>query len=332
MMQVTTEEPLLTIGIPTYNRSDFLERLVKRLISQIKGFNAEIFVCDDCSTDDTIAVMNRLILQNPDVAIRFVENESNLDFSRNFNKTIKQSRGKFVLLMANDDSVDDGVLPLVINILERHSDIALGFLASQDYDNALEKPAAPFVPGEDKYYEHGMDLINEIRCCVPCLISGWILRKEYWLAETREEYMESNALQIPIGMKLLAKYPCYCHRSTPAIRYRTAGGTCGVSGNPLWPYSGLNAYFHGARVMKGVYSDELYRSIYFQAVRTTCGHTIRCKVLGLPFRLVESEALLKPYFDYEWPCCIWTLLLRLLLRLPRWVLYVPFRWLVPEKM
>ena len=337
-MTMGNDEIILTIGIPNYNRSDLLRLLVGDTISQIRsiskdtGGGIEIFVCDDNSTDDSVDAVCKLAEDNPDVAIRIARNATNLDFSRNFEKTIRLSRGKFVFLMSNDDGLFPNAIKTVLEVVKKHPDIALGFFKEQAFEETLTTPIRPFNPGKDTYYSLGSEWVAENNSCVPCLISGWLLNRELWLGESREEWLASNALQIPIGMSMMAKYPCYWHRSTPIIRYREGNGVWNTQRDPLCPYSGLNAYFHGAYAMRGKYPPRLRRSIYWQAVRTSCGHTIRNKVLNIPIRLKDAEALLKPYFDYSWPSCVWTLVLRILLRTPKWMLYFPFRWLVPAKM
>ena len=47
--------PLLTIGIPTYNRAKFLRRLLEQLRTELAGLDGqvEVLVSDNASTDDT---------------------------------------------------------------------------------------------------------------------------------------------------------------------------------------------------------------------------------------------------------------------------------------
>lgn len=323
--------PLLTIGIPNYNRSAMLSDLIRRIISLMPPDmtqHIEIFVSDNNSSEDTATVVKQILAENRQIQLRFTRNKQNVGFSRNFDKTIKGSNGKFVFLMSNDDSLFDNSLEIVLNVIKKHPDIGLGFFACQTYDSHLTRAVDSFAPGLDQYYPCGIDWVKESGSCAPCLISGWLVNRDMWNCESREEWMSSNAAQIPIGMSLLAKHPCYHHRSSPVVKYRAENGIWDMKRDPLCPYSGLNAYFHGARVVRDWYPRGIYNSIYWQTIRTTCGHTIRNKVLGIPIRTNEVEQLLAPYFDTSWPKCILTLILRILLRTPKWMLYFPFRLMV----
>lgn len=325
--------PLLTIGIPTYNRSEMLAVLVRRIISLITPDLAEyveIFVSDNKSIDNTSLILECIMRENPHVQLRLSCNEMNVGFSRNFDRVVRGSKGQFVFFMSNDDGLSDDSLKIVINVLRKYPEIGIGFFESQTYDKSLSYSTEVFRPRKDKYYDNGIDWVLESKSCVPCLISGWLVKREKWLQESKNEWMSSNAIQIPIGMAILAKSACYHHRSSPVVKYRIENGDWSHSSDPLCPYSGLNAYFHGARVVRDLYPHDIYNLIYWQVIRTTCGHTIRNKVLGIPILRQEVERLLQPYCDTTWPNCILTLILRILLRIPRWMLFVPFRWIVPK--
>ena len=47
-------QPLVTLCIPTYNRSQFLEKCLAQIVCQ-KGFDEriEVVILDNCSTDNT---------------------------------------------------------------------------------------------------------------------------------------------------------------------------------------------------------------------------------------------------------------------------------------
>ena len=54
-----TRRPTLALLIPAYNASNFLPRLLASAVAQTEPFD-EIWVYDDCSTDDTVAVAEQL--------------------------------------------------------------------------------------------------------------------------------------------------------------------------------------------------------------------------------------------------------------------------------
>lgn len=112
--------PLLTIAIPTYNRAGYLAMNLAQLRSQLPAVqpgSVEIIVSDNCSTDDTSAVVERAIHDGIDV--RYVRNERNLGWALNFAQSFERSSGRYVLLLGDDDLLIDGALRLLMDRLER---------------------------------------------------------------------------------------------------------------------------------------------------------------------------------------------------------------------
>ena len=94
--------PLVTIGIPTYNRADkFLKDAFKSALSQTYP-NLEILVSDNCSTDNTEALINQL----SDSRVRYYRHETNIGAANNFNFCVDQAKGDYFLLLHSDDLID----------------------------------------------------------------------------------------------------------------------------------------------------------------------------------------------------------------------------------
>jgi abequosyltransferase len=110
--------PLLTIAIPTYNRSLFLDRCLSQIVKQVAkyGNRVELIVSDNCSTDDTEAVVNAYIADGH--AIHYIKNESNLGPDGNFRQCFKVSNGKYFLLFSDDDLLLDDSLRKIMELIE----------------------------------------------------------------------------------------------------------------------------------------------------------------------------------------------------------------------
>ena len=75
------KRPIVTIGIPTYNRAgSFLEQVILSAVNQTYK-NIEILVSDNCSTDHTEALLKRF----SDPRIRYVKQPQNIGANNNFN-------------------------------------------------------------------------------------------------------------------------------------------------------------------------------------------------------------------------------------------------------
>lgn len=103
----------LEILIPTFNRSKDLKRNLKLLdkyIGQESGGDVvKIIVSDNCSSDDTEAVVHGLQL-NLEAEITYHRNDENIGLEKNVVKTLSLSRASYVMFVGDDDFIDQGYL------------------------------------------------------------------------------------------------------------------------------------------------------------------------------------------------------------------------------
>ncbi len=94
--------PLVSIGIPTYNRADrFLQEALRSALEQTYP-NIEVIVSDNCSKDDTERVVQGF--RSP--RLRYFRHETNIGANNNFNFCLEQARGEYFQLLQDDDTID----------------------------------------------------------------------------------------------------------------------------------------------------------------------------------------------------------------------------------
>ncbi|RPI48790.1 MAG: glycosyltransferase family 2 protein [Betaproteobacteria bacterium] len=94
--------PLVSIGIPTYNRADrYLKETLESALAQTYP-NVEIVVADNCSPDATRAV----VASYADPRIRYFRHEAGIKPNNNFNFCLQQANGAYFLLLPDDDKID----------------------------------------------------------------------------------------------------------------------------------------------------------------------------------------------------------------------------------
>ena len=94
--------PLVSIGIPTYNRANgHLHAAVQSAAEQTYP-NIEIIVSDNCSTDHT----EHLIKSFEYPRIRYFKQETNIGLNNNWNFCLEQAGGDYFLLLHDDDLID----------------------------------------------------------------------------------------------------------------------------------------------------------------------------------------------------------------------------------
>ena len=62
------KNPLITIGIATYNASESIERSIKSALSQ-KWEPLEIIIIDDCSKDNTYKKLKKLSSKHKEIRV-----------------------------------------------------------------------------------------------------------------------------------------------------------------------------------------------------------------------------------------------------------------------
>src|ERR1043166_1854397 len=91
--------PLVSVVLPTYNRAHTLARAVRSVLAQSHR-HLEIVVVDDGSTDATVALVQKLALEDP--RVRLVQ-QANRGPAAARNTGVRQARGEFVAFQDSDD-------------------------------------------------------------------------------------------------------------------------------------------------------------------------------------------------------------------------------------
>lgn len=111
---------LLSICIPTYNRAEILKISLSRLIVEVNKVDdkskIEIFVSDNCSTDNTKNIVNNFIDQG--ACIKYSRNNVNVGSNGNFLKCIEMASGKYIWLLGDDDPLTNDSIKMILDIIE----------------------------------------------------------------------------------------------------------------------------------------------------------------------------------------------------------------------
>lgn len=121
-MNVIVKKPLVSVLMPTFNRSGCVSRAIESVLAQ--SFNDwEFIIIDDASTDNTPAVLK--VWQEKDSRIIYIRNEKNSrpDISKILNQGIALANGKYIARIDDDDWWSDSdKLKTQIDFLEANPD------------------------------------------------------------------------------------------------------------------------------------------------------------------------------------------------------------------
>lgn len=124
---------MTSIIIPVFNLSRYIVEALDSIRAQTDP-DWEAIVVDDCSTDDSRAVVRAYLDLHRDPRIRMVELESNRGVSAARNAGIRQSAGEWLAFLDADDAWLPHHLATQCNARDRHPEAALFFSMVQTVD------------------------------------------------------------------------------------------------------------------------------------------------------------------------------------------------------
>jgi len=93
--------PTITIALCTFNGAVFLPAQWESILNQTR-LPDEVVVCDDASTDETIALLKQYQTSAP-FSVKIIQNPVQLGFNKNFEQALSQSSGDLVFICDQDD-------------------------------------------------------------------------------------------------------------------------------------------------------------------------------------------------------------------------------------
>lgn len=94
---------MISVAMTTYNGEKYIKEQIYSILNQTHPVD-EIIICDDCSSDNTEIIINRIQSENSTkTQITFIKNESNLGYIKNFYKAISLTKGDIIFLSDQDD-------------------------------------------------------------------------------------------------------------------------------------------------------------------------------------------------------------------------------------
>jgi len=115
-LETHSGQPLISVIMTSYNTGALIEPAIRSITAQT-WTNLELIVVDDCSTDDTRAIVERLAAEDPRVKLLTFGDNRGTYFCKNFG--ITRSRGVAVTFMDSDDTSDPNRLALQYEALNR---------------------------------------------------------------------------------------------------------------------------------------------------------------------------------------------------------------------
>ncbi len=98
--------PLVTIGITSYKNGKYIHEILK-IVRLHMYDNWELVVVDDCSTDDSVQIIEKWVSEFPAVNVRFIRHAVNRGVCAVYNLILNEAWGKYMSIVG----FNDGFLP-----------------------------------------------------------------------------------------------------------------------------------------------------------------------------------------------------------------------------
>lgn len=101
-MTIKFSTPKISFIVTCYNKALYLKECLLSIKEQ-SYVNKEIVVVDDCSSDESVSVIENFKAENPDIDVKIVRNKQNVGQLTSFFNGVKVADGEFVTLTDGDD-------------------------------------------------------------------------------------------------------------------------------------------------------------------------------------------------------------------------------------
>jgi glycosyltransferase involved in cell wall biosynthesis len=168
--------PLVSFVVPCYNYGRYLRDCLDRIFAQEGGYDLEVIAINDCSTDDTLAILRSY----SDSRLRIIDHEVNRGHVYTMNEGLAVAAGKYVVRVDPDDRHHPEFLRRTVPILETHPEVGLVYSDVALINSDGETTAACSDTEHQGVDFKGNELIPLLKTnfiCAPTVVA----RREAWM-------------------------------------------------------------------------------------------------------------------------------------------------------
>ncbi len=130
------KEPLISIIMPVYNSQNYVKTAVDSILMQSYK-NIEILCVNDCSTDNSLEVLN--CIAETDSRVSVIDSPVNVGAGEARNLGIAQAKGEYITFVDADDTIEPDLYEKVVKkISETDADEVVWGLVEEHYNDSDE--------------------------------------------------------------------------------------------------------------------------------------------------------------------------------------------------
>lgn len=176
----------VTIVTLVYNVEKYFERCLRSIFEQDYK-NIEFLIINNCSTDNSMTVLDRVMKDYPErekqVAIQ--NNEKNMGYCYSINKGFELATGKYITFVDSDDWLEPGSISKCVGLMDDNNYDVLQF------ENYVDKYAGRFI--RRNRVKEGA---SNIDCVNAMLASQLIMEGTFWTKFYRTEFVKKSGLTL----------------------------------------------------------------------------------------------------------------------------------------
>ncbi len=140
----------LSIIIVNWNTRDLLAKCLQSIwdnVCRLRQLTVETFVVDNASTDGSVQIVQDLFPW-----VQLVENTENIGFSAANNQAIRQSQGRYLVLLNSDAEVFPNALETMVQFMEEHPRVGGCGPLLLNADGSLQVSCHPMLTPEREFW------------------------------------------------------------------------------------------------------------------------------------------------------------------------------------
>jgi glycosyltransferase involved in cell wall biosynthesis len=123
--------PKVSVAMFTYNHAKFIAQAIESVLMQETSFPIELVVGEDCSTDGTLAIVQKYAQTHPSI-VRPLFHARNVGAGANFEAVLAACRGEYIAFLEGDDYwTSPQKLQKQVRMLDSHPEAAICFHKTQ---------------------------------------------------------------------------------------------------------------------------------------------------------------------------------------------------------
>ena len=114
----------LSILVVTYNQEQYIRQCLDSIIGQNVNFDYEVIIGDDCSTDNTSAILDEYAAKYPFIYV--YHHPKNMGHVKNWECCLNRCQGEYIAILEGDDYwLDANKLQRQVDYLDAHPNVSL---------------------------------------------------------------------------------------------------------------------------------------------------------------------------------------------------------------